>query len=44
MEKISKTLGEKIHINNCLEFYNNTDFKLRFKEIEKMTHFLTKKN
>ena len=41
---ISKTLGEKIHINNCLEFYNNTDFKLRFKEIEKMTHFLTKKN
>ena len=41
---ISKTFGEKIHINNCLEFYNDTDFKLRFKNIEKMTHFLNKKN
>ena len=41
---ISKTFGNKIHINNCLEFYNNTDFKLRFEEIKKMTHFMAYKN
>jgi hypothetical protein len=41
---ISKTLGEKIHINNCLEFYNTTDFKLRFDDIKKMTHFLNERN
>ena len=39
-----KIRAEKIHINNCLEFYNNTNFKIRFMEIKKMTHFLDKKN
>ena len=40
---MNKTFGEKIHINNCLEFYKNTDFELRFSEIKKMTHFMSEK-
>lgn len=40
---VNKTFGEKIHINDCIEFYKNTDFELKFIEIKKMTHFLTKK-
>ena len=39
-----KIIRDKIHINNCLEFYNKTNFKKKFLEIKKMTHFLDKKN
>lgn len=43
VKAIDQTLGEKIHINNCLDFYNDTNFKMRFDEFKKMTHFLRKK-